>query len=97
MGNLDTHTIICVLRLAYGHSIPQRQAGRVEWAVCCDYAASKAAASLAALLSANETTLLSFNLVCPLITENSSRTRNPDLPITTSKPVHPHIRSFQSS
>ena len=54
---------------------------------CWNYAAS---ASLAPKL-ARITLDSSFNLVCPLITENSSRTRNPDIPITTSKPWHPLV------
>ena len=49
------------------------------------------AALRAAALEKSATTTLSvaFNLVCSLISGNSARTRNPDLPITTSKPVHP--------
>ena len=51
------------------------------------------AALRAAALEKSATTTLSvaFNLVCSLITENSARTRNPDLPITTSKPVHSQV------
>ena len=60
------------------------------------------AALRAAALEKSATTTLSvaFNLVCSLISGNSARTRNPDLPITTSKPVHPldiKLRSKQTS
>ena len=50
------------------------------------------AALRAAALEKSATTTLSvaFNLVCSLISGNSARTRNPILPITASKPVHPH-------
>ena len=85
-GNLDTHTIFCVLRLACLRH-PQRQAGQVRRLTNCDYAALFAA--LGALKS-TAITLSAFNLICSLITENSARTRNQDLPITASKPVHPH-------
>ena len=65
--------------------LSQRQAGQVERLI------TAYAASLLSRPKLAYTTLeLSFNLFCPLITENSSRTRNPDLPITTSNPVHPH-------
>ena len=49
------------------------------------------AALRAAALEKSATTTLSvaFNFVCSLISGNSARTRNPDLPITASKPVHP--------
>ena len=53
---------------------------------CWNYAASALAPK-----STLTTLSLAFNLVCPLITENSSRTRNPDIPITTSKPWHPLV------
>ena len=51
------------------------------------------AALRAAALEKSATTTLSvaFNLMCSLISGNSARTRNPILPITASKPVHPHI------
>ena len=51
------------------------------------------AALRAAALEKSATTTLSvaFNLICSLISGNSARTRNPDLPITASKPVHPRV------
>lgn len=75
----------CVL-----HNGPYKSASWIHRVADCKvcYAALRADA-----LEKSATTTLSvaFNLVCPLITENSSRTRNPDLPITASKPVHPHV------
>ncbi len=84
-GNLDTHTIICVLRLAYGRPYPNGKMVGKNGLNCL-------------LLSSESSSVVShwnnFIVVyffCPLITGNSSRTRNPNLPITMSKPVHPHV------
>ena len=78
-------SVHCVL-----HSGPIQSArwivSEADCKVC--YAALRAAA-----LEKSATTTLSvaFNLICSLISGNSARTRNPDLPITASKPVHPHV------
>ena len=78
-------SVHCVL-----HSGPIQSArwivSEADCKVC--YAALRAAA-----LEKSATTTLSvaFNLICSLISGNSARTRNPDLPITASKPVHPLV------
>ena len=78
-------SVHCVL-----HSGPIQSArwivSEADCKVC--YAALRAAA-----LEKSATTTLSvaFNLICSLISGNSARTRNPDLSITASKPLHPHI------
>ncbi len=63
-----------------------------SWAVSeADCKVCYAALRAAALEKSATTTLsVAFNLVCSLINGNSARTRNPNLPITASKPVHPH-------
>ena len=72
------------------HSGPIQSASWIVSEADCKvcYAALRAAA-----LEKSATTTLSvaFNLICSLISGNSARTRNPDLPITASKPVHPHV------
>ena len=72
------------------HSGPIQSASWIVSEADCKvcYAALRAAA-----LEKSATTTLSvaFNLICSLISGNSARTRNPDLSITASKPLHPHI------
>ena len=72
------------------HSGPIQSASWIVSEADCKvcYAALRAAA-----LEKSATTTLSvaFNLICSLISGNSARTRNPDLPITASKPVHPRV------
>ena len=71
------------------HSGPIQPA---SWAISeADCKVCYAALRAAALEKSATTTLsVAFNLVCSLISGNSARTRNPDLPITASKPLHPH-------
>ena len=69
------------------HSGPIKPASWVIWtANSQNYAAT---AYLAGVKSAS-TMLLAFNLFCPLITENSSRTRNMFPPNALSNPKRPH-------